>query len=150
MVKCEYWPDEQERLLRAEVGNEIERTGSEYDSAANSEKKTVIYSNLDSLRALAPRFSRLAARLKHETFHEEREWRLRIRVSNDKVLYRESRGNIVPYVIFRPVTGLPLVELVVGPSPHQERSERTAKGLLAYHGFDPTIVRKSKTPFRSW
>jgi hypothetical protein len=148
LVRCVYCEAEQEQLVREKIGAEVERLGSELDAAGND--RSAIISVYDRVKLLAPRFVDLAVQIKHFSFHEESEWRVLMSAEGDIVKYRDSRGTIIPYILFRPDGGLSIVDLVVGPGPHQDRSLQTARRLMAHYGFANVQPRRSETPFRSW
>jgi hypothetical protein len=148
LVQCVYCEDDQKALIRNEVGVALEELGVAFD-AATGEEITAI---LRRVLALSYSFADLAIRLKHPAFKEECEWRVGIQTNADAVMFRESCGNVVPFTMFLPSGGLQLVELVIGPGPHQDRSAQTARRLLDKYGFSECKckIRCSRAPFRSW
>lgn len=113
-----------------------------------------------------------AARLKHDGFEEEREWRTIWYCAPDDgrtsapAEFRPGRSGVVPFlsIAVNPPPGLPWIaaleatwgprptrtieDLVVGPSPDQPQRVAAAKQLLETNGQDPTVVRPSPIPFR--
>ena len=89
------------------------------------------------------------AKVKHQAFVEEQEWRL---IATSDVLtelsFRIGPGWIVPlYTCAFPVEALRKVAL--GPGPNQLLRERGLRKLLAAHEFEHTEVASSRAPFRS-
>jgi hypothetical protein len=100
--------------------------------------------------------NRLAPILKHQSFAEEREWRIISRPLNctvDRFDYRPGTSMMTPYYRI-PLygEGLPfqIEEIVVGPTPHEAQSLRSLRGLLAKHGLENTRVQKTYAPYRIW
>jgi hypothetical protein len=104
--------------------------------------------------------------LKHSAFADEREVRLthvgedrvyeRLRIPTPRRRFRTSKGVITPYLttgdlltVGKMPEKLPIVEVVVGPSPESELLKRGIEELLNEHGYDDVPVRSSEAPFRS-
>ncbi|MBF6063042.1 DUF2971 domain-containing protein [Nocardia terpenica] len=90
----------------------------------------------------------IAARIKHQGFEEEEEWRY-ITSRFDGLCHRASATGLVPYVTW----GLEpeaIVGLKVGPGPMQEENRRSAQSLLQELGYTAAAsnIEKSRTPFR--
>ena len=94
--------------------------------------------------------------LKHETFSEEREWRIVTRplmCRNKRFDYRPGRSMLIPYYRI-PLDG-PDVEfgverIVVGPVPHSDQAVRPVKRLMVKHRLKDAQVIGSDVPFRNW
>jgi hypothetical protein len=98
----------------------------------------------------------LATIFKHPSFEEEAEWRLVKAMPEadiDKLLFREGRSTLVPYVQFPLVpdgdTPVQLQEIIVGPNPLPELAKNGVQHLLQRHAVEATI-RSSSSPYRSW
>ena len=99
--------------------------------------------------------SRLAVRLKDESFQEEREWRL---ISMPKGVFesefRQGISMLLPY--FKLPLGddrnAYLQEVVVGPTPHPELAESSVTMLLTKLKLSnpPGLVRGTRIPCRNW
>jgi hypothetical protein len=99
-------------------------------------------------------FDVVAARMKDAAFDAERETRLIVlrRDSDYPILVRQGRNGLVPYVeieLDRPPR-LPLREIVVGPSPHQQLQCRAVEAALRMEGIFGVEVSRSNVPYRNW
>ncbi len=101
---------------------------------------------------------RVAALSKHESFHEEREWRLVLPVSTDKTTFRNpprfrsANTTLIPYIAHPflpdPAAALPLKDVILGPGSHI-RAGQAAHAFLKSGGI-PVEPRESKVPYRPW
>jgi hypothetical protein len=102
-----------------------------------------------------------ACSVKHESFSEEREWRIvtypkgatlsGVHPKNyEGVSVRPTARLLLPYMTLEPLPGkrLPLLEVRCGPSPVQEQSSRAMHILLHNHGYSSVPVRLSSVPLR--
>ncbi len=108
---------------------------------------------------LLPDLHTYAPILKDESFKEEREWRIISRpVFARRLDYREGRSLIVPYYrlpLCKDNQNLELHEVVIGPTPNAERSERSLTSFMAsqkvvMQGGRVVAVRISQVPYRDW
>ena len=97
----------------------------------------------------------LAPRFKHPSFKQEDEWRL-VSDSTDriprKIKFREGKSIIVPYIEFslsNKMSGIPIKEIMVGPTPHSDLSLNSIGELLTNKGIS-CHLSKSDVPFRAW
>jgi hypothetical protein len=96
----------------------------------------------------------VAPALKDPSFAEEREWRL-IRLADsfeqDDLHFRQGRSMLIPYHkhSFEP-NGVPVGELVIGPTPHPELARDAAQALLLAAGRTSATSRVSSIPYRAW
>lgn len=95
-------------------------------------------------------------RLKHESFHEEKEWRFfAIDLSQEldtHIKFREGKSMIIPYVaISLAESKEPVIidHIIIGPTPHKELSLMSVQALLSSQGIKCN-VKNSKTPYRTW
>jgi hypothetical protein len=100
---------------------------------------------------------RMAPIYKHPTFEAEREWRLIYQgrsfgAPNLPLKFRQVRSLVVPYVEL-PLTfgddGFPIVEILVGPTPHPKELQYAVGEMTASVGLS-VAVRQSNVPFRNW
>ncbi len=101
---------------------------------------------------------RVAALSKHESFHEEREWRLVLPVSTGKTTlknpprFRLASTTLIPYIAHPfspdPAVALPLTDVILGPGSHLSAT-RAAAAFLKSQGI-PIEPRESKVPYRPW
>lgn len=102
-----------------------------------------------------------ACTVKHESFSEEREWRIvtypkgatlsGVHLKNyEGVSVRPTARLLLPYMTLEPLPGerLPLLEVRCGPSYFQEQSSRAMHILLRNHGYDNVQVSLSTVPLR--
>jgi hypothetical protein len=102
-----------------------------------------------------------ACTVKHQSFSEEREWRIVTYPmgatlsgvhpkSYEGVSVRPTARLLLPYMTLEPVSGerLPLLEVCCGPSQFQEQSSRAMHILLRNHGYDNVRVTLSNVPLR--
>jgi|SRR6516165_10491331 len=107
-------------------------------------------------------FANTAPFLKHESFQEEEEYRIVAgRVDQDKIApgatrgvkeikFRSKEGLIVPYIeLFKGTSpDLPIISIVVGPHPFQDKQEAAVRMALQSTPFSKAHVRLSAIPFR--
>jgi hypothetical protein len=111
--------------------------------------------NVDTALALcAHHVLRIAPRVKHPSFAEEKEWRITKEVGlEESVKFRSGKSMLVPYgeFIFKDEhDNTPITEIVVGPTPHMELSKRSVERLLLAHDMAHVPVIDSLVPFRNW
>jgi len=95
------------------------------------------------------------AACKHESFWEEREWRLTVALPSDdkRVFHTSGRFGITPRVHLQlrgPDGLLPIKRIVVGPCPHKTEALESIKGLLIQHGYSDVALSSSQIPYRNW
>jgi Protein of unknown function (DUF2971) len=102
-------------------------------------------------------FLNLGSLYKHESFSEEREWRILCGViphTHPDFRIRTGKSMLIPYrEIKLCATGGPIFidELIVGPTPHHDLARQSAKNLVDSLPPIKTIrVRLSSVPYRSW
>jgi hypothetical protein len=105
----------------------------------------------DAMVALWRAFFRNGPRIKDEAFREEREWRA---ISPDEtyglVKVRPAPGVMRPFIPVSLDSAMALVEVVIGPSAHQELSQHAAEFALQDHQVPCERLRISKVPYRDW
>ena len=100
--------------------------------------------------------NRYAPILKHETFSEEREWRIVTRpimCRNKQFDYRPGRSMLIPYYripLAGPDVEFAVERIVVGPVPHGDQAVLAVKGLMVKHRLKAAKVLGSDVPFRNW
>jgi hypothetical protein len=100
--------------------------------------------------------NRYAPILKHGSFAEEREWRIITKpldCKQDGFGYRPGGSMLIPYYRTRlatQATPFELSEVVIGPTPHPELSERSLRAMLHLSNLGATVVRRSSAPYRNW
>jgi hypothetical protein len=102
-----------------------------------------------------------ALAVKHESFSEEKEWRVvtypkgatlsGMQPNNyEGVSIRPTSKLLIPYMILKPASGplLPLIGVRCGPSQLQDQSARAMNILLQKHGYSDRRVTFSGAPLR--
>lgn len=162
LVRCVYELEQQQKIVREFIGlileevlrhRNIERTDENYD----------FWHTGGNLRAYV---NRLAPVMKDSSFADEREWRIISRplmCTLERFAYRQGKSTIIPYYRL-PLSNSPdkvgrprLREVVIGPTPDLENSERAVRSLLASQRLasdftpgGPVSVKTSKIPYRTW
>lgn len=91
-------------------------------------------------------------RLKHPSFHEEREWRLVYVIwldrQRDIAKFRPSAVGVVPYIEVSLAPGA-IREVVLGPGNHLDTRLEGVRTLLDVWGLQDVQVRTSEVPLRA-
>jgi hypothetical protein len=99
-----------------------------------------------------------AARLKHEGFEEEHEWRLVViefpphSIPQEMVGFHTGRSSLVPHIeipLFQVDSHLELDRIITGPSPHPDDSVNAVRILLGKHSIHCPEVTRCGIPFRN-
>ena len=108
---------------------------------------------------LASHLREFLVTFKHDTFSDEKEWRIVLPFSRDDHIhflrFRNSRGQAVPYMQLHPRTPtpdlpiLPIVEVVHGPTLHPELAKKSLHLLLQSTDYDHVEVGGSRSPLRT-
>jgi hypothetical protein len=161
--RCIYNQKDQQRLIQDEIdeffATYAEREPGYWDrnrGYRNPDKRT-----LKVLRHagddFATRLAQIAPRIKHESFEDEKEWRLVAeKVSPSELCHRPGRSMLIPYY------KIPIGDddkfdsirkIVVGPTPHRVLSAASVRSLAIAAGLDNPDMLDIKTtsiPFRNW
>lgn len=153
-----YDRNEQKRLVK----ETIDRICSEFEKVAKDKSEAELDEDhtLPSFaQLLASHLSEFLVSFKHDTFEEEREWRIILPWSRDAHLkfvnFRASRGHAVPYMALHPRTPtpemplLPIIEVVHGPTLHPELTKKSVHLLLQKSDYDHVEVDGSRAPLRA-
>lgn len=114
--------------------------------------------------SLAKKLDREFIRFKHESFQSEQEIRYVISAGEEQNFQPRSfrvQGNlIIPYyktsdrilrkdgVILAPPK-LPILSITVGPTTNQDLCAKSISDFLDFHGYDSSLVKTSKLPYRT-
>ncbi|MCL5279309.1 MAG: DUF2971 domain-containing protein [Planctomycetes bacterium] len=150
--RCSYDPSLQDRLIRGYIDHGIKADVSE----CGGYKKC---------RWAAIRLMNISAALKHQTFHQEEEWRM-VRYpgpdAEKKGLdFRFKNGVVVPYMecdlefkddMARTKTMWESVRVTVGPTPTREVSKASVEKLLRLRSpaGGPGTVTLTSVPYKYW
>jgi hypothetical protein len=150
LAPCIYEQDEQSALIRALVEEVFEQNVERRDT------KEAEQDDLPPGGSLCAYLHRYAPLLKDCSFRGEKEWRVISRplsCRHELFDFREGNSMLIPY--YR----LPLIdknqnfrvhEVVVGPTPNEQQSQRSIKSFLACHGCEKVPVELSRIPYRNW
>lgn len=149
LAPCIYDDSAQHALIRALVEEVLEENLAEWDKKKNEEDRLPLGGNLCAY------LNRYAPILKHRSFAEEREWRVISRPLSCHLPlfdFREGNSSLIPYYKF-PLCDKEVAfrvhEVVVGPTPDEHRSIRSASNFLTRHDIE-TEVASSDVPYRNW
>lgn len=99
------------------------------------------------------RFLEIAPTIKHPGFEEEKEWRIitkPINSMNENWKVRSGKYSLIPYYEIS-IEQLPIVEIIVAPTPHHELAMQAVCDALESNKFDTKIrILPSKIPFRDF
>jgi len=150
LAPCIYEPDQQRVLIRALVEEVFEQNVERRDANEAEQDHLPLGGNLGAY------LHRYAPLLKDYSFRGEKEWRAISRPLScmyELFDFREGNSMLIPY--YR----LPLIdkkknfrvhEVVVGPTPNEQQSQRSVKSFLVRHGFEEVPVELSSVPYRNW
>lgn len=147
LLKCIYKNEEKDSLIKKLLNTYWEK----YDSPNNNEIRKHIFEELKKELLF------LASHFKHPSFSEEKEHRVVIVVeyeSIEKVLFREGRSSLVPYISI-PETRDAIKNVTIGPTSNKNLSQKALEMLLektfGYPRFMSEIsILHSDTPYRTW
>ncbi len=150
LAPCIYEPDQQSALIRALVEEVFEQ------NVERSETNEAAQDHLPLGGSLCAYLHRYAPLLKDRSFRGEKEWRVISRplfCERDLFDFREGNSMLIPY--YR----LPLIdkqhnfrvhEVVVGPTPNEQQSQRSLRSFLVRHSCEEVPVELSSVPYRNW
>jgi hypothetical protein len=102
---------------------------------------------------------RIAALLKHPSFHEEEEWRIISSISRNNIKasikYREGPSSLIPYLNFQlpetPSGNLDIEHVILGPTPTPRNSMISLSHYLLQQSASPTRgLDYCQIPHRTW
>jgi hypothetical protein len=155
---CIYERGRQKEILSSLLDNFLNKTLSlkafenfeSFDERELDERKIIIINFLfDDFMPLAPTF-------KHNSFHEEREWRIisyLVPTEDSRCSVREGKSMLIPYLKVKLAddnNNIPIREIVVGPTPHKDLALLAAKLFNVSKKHLAPEIRSSDVPYRSW
>ena len=152
LVRCCYREGEQRALVRALL-EDVLKENMAWVPQDDVESEDMYLPRGGNLIAYLNRYAPI---LKHETFSEEREWRIVTRpimCRNDRFGYRPVDRCLFPTTEFRwPVrtSKFAVERIVLGPVPHGDQAVRAVKSLMVKHRLKDAQVLGSDVPFRNW
>jgi hypothetical protein len=150
LAPCQYEWQHQETLLAEALDPVVAALPTDPPSDEASIKRI----GEGALPALFERLSRVAPLIKHESFHEEKEWRVVWLPRPDtahRLDYRVGRAMMLPFTDIQlncPPHGFALGEVTVGPTPHSYIAMNAACGFMTGRGVQWQSVRPSGIPYR--
>jgi hypothetical protein len=163
LIPCIYDPENQQRLVQDEID---EFLATKADKEPDYWDRNRSHRHPDRPRTLVPlphagndfatRLAQIAPRIKHESFKDEREWRLVAEnVPACELCHRPGESMLIPYY------NIPIGdddkfdsirEIVVGPTPHPDLSAASVRSLAIAAGLDRKglKIRTTSIPFRNW
>jgi len=163
---CIYDPEDQQKLIREAV-DEILATNAHAEpdywdrnrGYTDPERPRTFIVLRHAGDDFAHRLAEIAPRIKHESFKDEKEWRLVSRaISVWDLEHRSGESMIIPYYSI-PIDYEgqlePISEIVVGPTPHTELSKESVHSLALASGMIKTdgsgiTISTTRIPFRNW
>jgi hypothetical protein len=159
---CIYDPEKQQRLIQDAID---EFLATNTDKATDYWDRNRIHVNPDRPRTFAAlphagndfatRLAQIAPLIKHESFEDEKEWRLVATVSAHELHHRPGRSMLIPYYKI-PIGDDDkfdsIREIVVGPTPHPKLSVASVRSLAIAAGLDlkRDEIKPTRIPFRNW
>ena len=152
--RCIYEPAKQRQLIR-QVVDAVETLASRLVvGERTAAERTVLYH--ETFAKMETDLLRIAAILKHPSFHEEKEWRIvsPIIANNAEapILFREGHAMLVPYIEFDIGLGaapLAMDHLFLGPTANSNISMNSLKMFLEKNGIIPKRgIDYCQIPFR--
>lgn len=149
LAPCRYQRGEHARLMNLVFSDARDRLHQKLQAGT-----PMLDARGEALTVFGAGFFMLAPLIKHVAFEEEREWRLVLPVSSvwqPRVRFRNAGTLLIPFVpIPLGSDPLPIVRVVVGPTPHPQLERRALSGLLTGHGLAKAAVDVSEVPYRLW
>ena len=164
LQECSYRQDTKEEYLTEILNHFGDLLNESYEKMKEQIERGMPYPQaMDEMRGevhsevtkILPDLKAQVAACKHESFWEEREWRLTVVPPSDdgSVFYTSGRFGITPRVRLK-LRGqdrlLPIQRVVVGPSPHKADAIESLRGLLIRYGYSQVELSSSKIPYRNW
>jgi hypothetical protein len=152
--RCIYEPARQRLLIRQVVDAVETLAGRSVGGEITAAERSVLYR--ETFAKMETDLLRIAAILKHPSFHEEKEWRIVSPViannAEAPILFREGHAMLVPYIEFDISQGaepLALDHLFLGPTPNSNISMHSLKMFLEQNGIIPKRgIDYCQIPFR--
>ncbi len=152
--RMEYLTSNQERLINAVIDWCKDRLAADLEGARDRFSQRVLRAGYSAL--LSIQLTGLFPQFKHPMFAEEKEWRLSTgRLPNehrDRLQFRESGGNVVPYMLFDLALEdgrVPLREVILAPASEVDLRRRSVQSLLQQRGYPGDLrIIGSNIPLR--
>jgi hypothetical protein len=153
LVQCIYNKSEQVEIVKNIIDKLISDLELDAGKSADIKKDFLVEALSKIIPQSVGNLLSIMPRLKHETFHEEKEWRfVNIFFGSEPVHFREGKSMIIPHIV------IPLAEneepnkidrIIIGPTPHQQLAQKAVQLLMESNKIK-CEVELSKTPYRTW
>ena len=157
LVACEYEKAKQKSVLKKLIDNDLPVLRAQFENGLRQQGKREYPELTEYFKYVDLTVSKIAQEVisfKHESFFEEKEWRLVVGPKNiqpERILYRPSGTEIIPYIeIVYEKSSFPIECIIVGPGPHQKRNEVSLRQMLSSSEFNKVDVCVSDIPYRNW
>jgi hypothetical protein len=156
LVKCIYERELQIALVNDWVNLVLATKDDKEDGPSQSHPSQSYHSYF---RANEEAFLKVAARMKHPGFSEEREWRLVSRVGRDlrdpKLKFRAGKTRLIPFIDFEPPLTqrgkLSLRQVYIGPAQDHNISFNSVAWFLTNSGANVSNgIHACGIPLRNW
>ncbi|OGW44124.1 MAG: hypothetical protein A2Y66_07445 [Nitrospirae bacterium RBG_13_41_22] len=155
LVKCVYDRNEQVKIVREIIDEAMSdlksRLGDNDDIKIDVVSETLTTVMIQAAAYLVL----LITRLKHETFHEEKEWRFVALFDDNQprpFCFREGKSMIIPHTVI-PLAdndeSIKIVRIIIGPTPHPQLAQKAVQLLMESNKIK-CEVELSKIPYRIW
>lgn len=144
--KCLYMKDEKQQII-----NDLADLYLQIDSKGDQKN----YNN-ESFQTFLTLLGLCGPLFKHESFKDEKEWRLIVKCfsfDNPKRHFRKGRSTLVPYIkinILDKYKTNYVKTVTTGPTPEEGLADRAVKRLLLSRELEAATVEHSTVPYRSW
>lgn len=145
-LKCVYTESEKLKLISESVNTYITAIQGKHPQLTTVTAKTFLAS---TIALCSPLF-------KHESFKEEREWRLVLECNDRKVPkrhFRVAQSTLIPFIkinVRKNARRTYVKSVYVGPSPNEQLAAWGVKKLLDQRRLSGAMVENSSIPYRSW
>jgi hypothetical protein len=156
LVSCIYDRDVQTLLVEEWIDLVLATKNDTEDPPSASHPTQSYHSHF---RSKEEAFLRVAARMKHPGFSEEREWRLVSKVGRDyrdpKLKFRAGKTRLIPFIEFEPPLTfrktLSLRDVFIGPAQDHNISFSAVVAFLVNSGTEVSLgTRACGIPLRNW
>lgn len=150
LLPCFYYDENKRKSMFNELRDEF----------ATDILNCVEINKLDDINKLYEEYTRncclLASILKHESFRDEKEWRLfcfkKPPIASSEIQFRKGKSMLLPYITVE-LQGTTkfssIIRIYIGPTPHKEPSIKSVE-LFVKSKHLSCSVTASKVPYRAW
>lgn len=156
LVPCVYLPKEKNQIIEKNFtdAEAYFKPANQLFTVCKKQMKEDDHKIIEALHNV--KLAEIFASLKHESFKNEKEYRI-IRsgpkVKPEDKRYRKGNSMLIPYVeeeILNSEGKLPISKIIVGPTPHPALSKLAVENFLESNGYQNIKVQISEIPYRAW